>query len=59
VGNAWHKTSFLEKSGDDILLKQNHQYYTQISGQMAITGIHQTFFVTWTTVGAPLIDNLF
>lgn len=27
-------------------------------GQMAITGLNQTFFVTWTAGGPPLIEKI-
>ena len=30
------------------MLKTNHDYYFQIQGQMAVTGIHICDFVVWT-----------
>ena len=41
VSESWDKTDFLEKVNDVIQLKRNHQYFTQITGQMAITGAEQ------------------
>ena len=33
---------------DKPCLKVNHDYYYQVQGQMAITGIHKCDFVVWT-----------
>ena len=49
VSDSWDKTDFLEKVNDIIQLKRNHKYFTQITGQMAITGRDQCYFVAWTT----------
>ena len=34
---------------DKPYLKLDHDYYYQVQGQMAITGIHKCDFVIWTT----------
>ena len=45
------------------MLKQNHEYYFQVQGQMAITGIHTCDFVIWTPsdflVLSVLYDEIF
>ena len=56
IETAWEKTSFLEKVDGKIQLQRSHQYYTQITGQMAITGHNQTYFVVYTTKGPPFIE---
>ena len=52
------KTDFLEKFNDFIQLKRNHKYFTQITGQMAIAGAEQCYFVVWTTKGKPIIEKI-
>ena len=59
ISDSWHKTSFLEKVDGLLQLKRSHKYYTQINGQMAITGITQSYFVVWTTQGPPFIEKIY
>ena len=58
VSDSWDKTDFLEKVNDIIQLKRNHKYFTQITGQMAIIGTKQCYFVAWTTKGKPIIEKI-
>ena len=58
VVGAWNETSFLEKRDGKIQLKQNHKYYTQIIGQLAMTDCKQCYFVVWTTVDPPLVETI-
>ena len=39
----------------DPTLKPNHDYYYQIQGQMAITGVHTCDFVVWTPLNFLVI----
>ena len=48
IEESWHKTDFLEKKDGKIRLKQNHKYYSQVTGQIAITGLKFTYFVVYT-----------
>ena len=49
IAESWQKCDFLEVVNDRIQLKHSHKYYAQITGQMAITGYHRTYFVVFTT----------
>ena len=44
---------------DQPMLKQNHDYYYQVQGQMAITGIHRCDFVVWTRINFVVITLTF
>ena len=59
ISDSWHKTSFLEKVDGSLQLKRSHKYYTQINGQMVITGITQSYFVVWTTQRPPFIEKIY
>nr|XP_047128367.1 uncharacterized protein LOC124809022 [Hydra vulgaris] len=48
ISVSWKKTDFLEMVDGKVVLKRNHKYYTQIIGQMAITGYKSTYFVVYT-----------
>ena len=39
----------------DLQLKRSDDYYSQVQGQMAITGKKKTYFVVWTNVGNLLL----
>lgn len=41
------------------VLKQNHDYYYQVQGQMAITGVHVCDFVVWTPTNFIIIKQTF
>lgn len=45
VSEPWDKTDFLEKVNDVIQLKRNRKYFTQTTGQMAITGADEYNFI--------------
>ena len=47
IEEAWDKTQFLEMFNNKIRLKRTHKYYTR-----------QTYFVVWTTKGAPFIEKI-
>lgn len=53
---AWKRTTFLEEVQGNLRLKRNHKYYTQVIGQLALTGCKSGYFVVWTTVGQPFIE---
>lgn len=48
ISTSWKKTDFLENVNGHIQLKRSHKYYTQVTGQMAITGCNRTYFVVYT-----------
>ena len=58
VLDAWKDTSFLEKNDEKIRLRRNHKYYTQITGQLALTGCKRCYFVVWTTIGTLFVENI-
>ena len=37
-------------------MKKSHRYYSQIQGQLAISGCNKAYFVVWTTVGEPFVE---
>ena len=41
---------FMEKAGDQIVLKKSHKYYAQVQGQMACVGFERSYFVVWDPV---------
>ena len=45
---------FLKRENDLLVLNRNHKYYTQCQVQMAVTGIHQSYFIVWTARGMSL-----
>ena len=46
---SWQKCELLEQVSVKIQLKCNHRHYSQIIGQMTITGHHNTCFVVLTS----------
>ena len=48
IQTSWNKTDFLVNVDDTIKLKRSHKYFTQVTGQMAVTGLRQTYFVVYT-----------
>lgn len=48
VMESWSDTDFLEYSNGKIQLKRDHKYYHQVTGQMAVTGVHKCYFLVWT-----------
>ena len=37
LNDGWNLTDFLQKDGENILLKRSHKYYTQVQAQLANT----------------------
>ena len=58
IANSWKKTTFLEFNEIELRLKRSHTYYSQVQGQMAITGNKRTYFVVWTEKGDPFIESI-
>jgi hypothetical protein len=48
----------LEKNDEKIRLRRNHKYYTQITGQLTLTGCKRCYFVVWTTIGTLFVENI-
>ena len=44
---SWQKCDFLEQVNGKIQLKRNRRYYSQIIGEMAITGHYNAYFVVF------------
>jgi hypothetical protein len=47
----YRKTGFLHQVNGDIVLKKSHKYYTQVQGQMGVTGHKECAFIVWTPQG--------
>ena len=47
---GWQHLGFMEKAGDQIVLKKSHKYYAQVQGQMACSGCERSYFVVWDPV---------
>ncbi|KAK5640569.1 hypothetical protein RI129_011380 [Pyrocoelia pectoralis] len=46
----------IDQNGD-VRLKENHNYYFQVQGQLAITGANYCYFVVWTPSGL-IVDKI-
>ena len=42
------KDFFLTKDGNDIKLKQSHEHYFQVQGQLLVSGATECYFITYT-----------
>ena len=51
---SWTFRHSCERVGDQCCLKNNHDYYAQVQGQMAITGAASCDFVVYTLKGMPI-----
>jgi hypothetical protein len=60
LDDMYSDTSFCLSLDDGVpTLKKNHEYFYQIQGQMAMTGIHICDFVVWTPFDFIVITVLF
>ena len=59
IGESWHETTFLEKKNGQIQLHLSHKYFSQKTGQMAITGLKSTYFVVFTKEDVHIEQILF
>ena len=45
ISEVWDKVEYLEMHEGKLKLKRGHRYYTQITGEMAMSGLERLFFV--------------
>ena len=53
ISEVWNKVEYLEMHEEKPELKRGHRYYTQITGEMAMSCL---FFVVWTGKGDPFVE---
>ena len=56
ISEVWDKVEYLEMHAGKLRLKRGHRYYTQITGEMALSGLERLFFVVWTGKGDPFVE---
>ena len=56
ISEVWNKVEYLEMHEGKLELKRMHRYYTQITGDMAMSGLERLFFVVWTGKGDPFVE---
>ena len=56
ISEVWDKVEYLEMHEGKLKLKRGHRYYTQITGEMAMSGLERLFFVVWTGKGDPFVE---
>ena len=53
VKDGWKNLDYLNMNDNQILeLNQKHPYYTQLQGQMAVTGLKMGHFFVWSPKGS-------
>ena len=56
ISEVWNKVEYLEMHEGKLELKRGHRYCTQITGDMAMSGLERLFFVVWTGKGDPFVE---
>ena len=56
ISEGWDKVEYLEMHAGKLRLKRGRRYYTQITGEMALSGLERLFFVVWTGKGDPFVE---
>ena len=56
ISEVWSQVEYLEMHEGKLELKRWHRYYTQIAGDMAISGLERLLFVVWTGKGIHLLN---
>ena len=49
---------FCSLQSDKMKLKENHSFYFQVQGAMAISGVHTTDFIVWTPTSMKIQDKI-
>ena len=52
---VWNKAEYLEMHEGKLEFKRGHRYYTQITGDMTMSGLERLFFVVWAGKGDPFV----
>ena len=58
VLDAWDQTDFLKMENGTVCLNKAHKYYTQLQGEIVISGSSKGYFDVWTQFGDPLVDEV-
>ena len=58
VLDAWDRTDFLKMENGTVCLNKAHKYYTQLQGEIVISGTSKGYFVVWTQFGDPLVEEV-
>ena len=55
ISEVWNKVEYLEMHEGKLELKGGHRYYTQMTREIAMSGLERrVFVVVWTGKGDPL-----
>lgn len=58
VLDAWNRTEFLQMDSGKVCLNKGHKYYTQLQGEIVLSNCFKGYFVVWTQVGDPLVEEV-
>ena len=56
ISEVWNKVEYLEMHEGKLELIRGHSYYTQITGEMAMSRLERLSFVVWTGKGDPFVE---
>ena len=56
ISDVWNKVEYLEMHEGKPELRRGHRCYTQITGEMAMSGLERLSFVVWTGKGNPFVE---
>ena len=58
VLDAWNRTEFLQMDSGKVCLNKGHKYYNQLQGEIVLSYCFKGYFVVWTQVGDPLVEEV-
>ena len=58
VLDAWNRTEFLQMDSGKVCLNKGHKYYTRLQGEIVLSYCFKGYFVVWTQVGDPLVEEV-
>lgn len=56
ISEVWDKVEYLEMHEGKLKLKRGHRYYTQITGEIVMSGLERLFFVVLQVKGIHLLN---
>lgn len=56
ISEVWDKVEYLEMHEGELKLKRGHRYYTQITGEIVMSGLERLFFVVLQVKGIHLLN---
>ena len=59
ISEVWNGVQYLEMHEGKLELKQGHSYYTQIIGEIAVSGLERRFFLLFEQVKGIQLLNLY